>query len=254
MSHGGLASLLKETSKMRRKSKIGRSLVIGSCGSMNSQLAVTFGAKLAYSGFVDPNKRGKPILTTLGVAPYNNVLFVDDGVGNFKGGFYGRICDALGYVQSAANPFFVNIERPKKIIEDGLLSPIIEIAQRTATDVIVFPYFSTFSKEYHPLQERIANTICVVDFITDMGFDVIYTTPFFEDDTIIKDGTWPRNPFFASADFSLFIEDGEFEDKKVLHRLVADGKKPRLITEPVLCRLAILDANDLSSLGETSEF
>lgn len=238
---------------MRRKNKRGRSLVIGSCGAMSSRLAVTFGAKLAYCNFANP-KRIKPILTTLGVAPYNNVLFVEDYVGSFEGGIYNKICEALGYNRFSRNPFFMNIGRPKKIIEDGMLDSIIEFAELTKTDVIVFPYFSTFSKECHPLQERIANTICVVDFITDMGFDVIYTTPFFEGDTIIKDGTWPHNSFFKAADFSLFIEDEAFDDKKVLLRLVADGEKPRLITEPVLDRLAILDANDLSSLGETSGF
>ena len=243
---------------MREKNKKGRSMVIGSCGGMNSRLAVTFGAKLAYRSACNPNKHFKPMLTTMGRAPYKNVLFVEDCVGNFRGGVYSRVCEALGYdptesadLMGPHNPLFINIGRPRKIIDDKLFAYIVTLAQRTATDVIVFPYFSTFSREHHRMQDRIDNTIGSVDFLTDMGFDVIYTTPDFEDDDLIKDGTWPRNSFFKAADFSLFIEDNEFDDKKVLHRLVRDEEKPYSITEPVLDRLAILDKNDLAAIGET---
>lgn len=243
---------------MREKNKKGRSLVIGSCGAMNSWLAVTFGAKLAYSSLCNPNKHFKPILTTLGKARYSNVLFVEDCVGDFRGGVYSRICEALGYDYTGSNnpfgrhnPLFMHIGRPRKIIDDGMLEHVIEFAERSTTDTIVFPYFSTFSRESHMMQDRIDNTICVVDFLTDKGFDVIYTTPWFDDDDLIKDGTWPRNSFFKAADFSLFVEDNEFDDKKVLHRLVLDEEKPYSITEPVLDRLAILDRNDMTALGET---
>ena len=243
---------------MREKNKKGRSMVIGSCGGMNCRLAVTFGAKLAYRSVCNPNKHFKPMLTTMGRAPYQNVLFVEDCAGNFKGGVYNRACEDLGYGYTEAadpmgphNPLFMNIGRPRKIIDDKLIEHVVTIAKRTTTDVIVFPYFSVFSHEWHRMQDRIDNTLCVVDLLTDMGFDVIYTTPWFADDDLIKDGTWPRNSFFKAADFSLFIEDNEFDDKKVLHRLVRDEKKPYSITEPVLDRLAILDKNDLAAIGET---
>ena len=243
---------------MRGDHNRGRTLAIGSCGFMSSRLAVTFGAKLAYNPMSNPNRHFKPNMTTLGRAPYCNVLFVEDCAGNFKGGVYDMICEALGYDHTGAenplgfyNPYFFRLDRPKKISDKELAHHIEKIAARSFTDTIIFPYFSVFGEEWQPMQDRVDKAVSTIGFLADKGFDVIYTTPPFADDDFIKDGSWTRNSFFKSADFSLFLEDNEYEDRKILRRLCRGMGKPYSVAEPVLDRLAFLDANDLAALGES---
>ncbi len=239
---------------MNRKDRKGWSFVIGSCNMENTRLAVTMAAKLAYAPRMGDVKVYKPQLTTFEACTYKNVLIVENS--NFTSAFYSRVCEALDYPlpkEDCLNPLFFHIPQSKRIIDDGYFDKILTYAIETSTDTIVFPTFDIWSRAYHSMQKRIENTICMVDFITDMGFDVIYTTPDFEDDDFIKDGSWPRNSFFKSASHSLFIQDNDdLDDTKTVRRLVRGyAGKPFAISAKVLDRIAILDQNDLAALGKS---
>lgn len=195
---------------MRVSTKKGRSLVIGACGYESSSLAITLGAKLAYSPTIGGRRLHPTLGYGLGKARYQNVTFVAEELdgGSWLKSVYSNVCIALGFPHnSSVNPNFFDAWRPHNLIDDNGLSDLIKCLKESSTDVVIFPYFSCFTRQPKSVDLRNYQTIMAVKSICEHGIDVIYTTPFFRNSSLVHNGAWQTNAFFQAADYALFVEE-----------------------------------------------
>ena len=232
---------------MRTSAKKGRSLAIGACGYESSSLAITLGAKLAYAPTIG-GKRLRPTLGYgLGKAMYRNVTFVAEELdgGNWLKSVYSNVCIALGFpYNSSVNPNFFNAGRPHNLIDDNGLSDLIKFLKYSSTDVVIFPYFSCFTRRPKSVDLRNYQTIMAVKSICEHGIDVIYTTPFFKNNSLVHNGSWRINAFFQTANYALFVEEfNPMGDEFLVWRLLDPPYKPT--KEKTLSHTAMFNEQDM---------
>jgi hypothetical protein len=231
--------------------KKGRSLVIGACGNESASLATTLGAKLAYAPTIGGKRLHPTLGYGLGKAMYQNVTFVAEELdgGDWLESVYSNVCIALGFPYgSFVNPNFFNAGRPHNLIDDNGLSDLIKFLKNSSTDVVIFPYVSCFTRRPKSVDLRNHQVIMAVKSICEHGIDVIYTTPFFRNSSLVHNGSWQTNAFFQAADYALFVEEfNPMGDEFSVCRLLDPPHKS--IREKTLFHTAMFNEQDLKERG-----